>query len=637
MKENLFLQEKLLSIIFEKTSRSPMLSWFGKRKKWKEQEFFFLQAARRLKSYIPTLDQEEAKALKLLFSSWKEELCLRKDLPRASSYLEQLRAKHPILLASPPLYWRLGALALNIFLVIVLAAIFRQCCVEQQKIPSGSMRSTFLELDHVLVSKTAYGLNDPTALGHIISPSSRLRRGDLVTFTSQNIPGIDSDSLFLYKIPIKKRLVKRLMALPGDRVYFYGGIVWTLSKEGLLARSDAIFDRGKNDEYIPFQFPKGTIQRGFINETRAPIYLIKHFNQYIASVSREESGTWQPRNLNSLLPNPEGNLLEPWGMHNYAHARLLLRRQHFYSVAPSDHVGDAPFLMELSHHPSFTQKAQANVDAEHPYYLHRSLLPITQEAAERLMAQMTTSRFTLKEGRISRYELDPQMVDHGFDLLPPALPPGHQEGTFEFERGTLYAIAANGARSEVNEHPLLEMRYLPMIFNCGIEWNKEHNALPSPSPLLLKRYAYYREGDLYCMGAPLYEAGDEVLERFIAQELERKEESAHYPAFLDEEAPTKQRIESQGLEVKEKEVLVLGDNHALSGDSRFFGTIPIRNIEGRPVAKIWPTSSMRLELEQPPIATFNLPTLVAYGLILGIYLVARAYHRRPLKTNFFKR
>jgi signal peptidase I len=42
--------------------------------------------------------------------------------------------------------------------------------------------------------------------------------------------------------------------------------------------------------------------------------------------------------------------------------------------------------------------------------------------------------------------------------------------------------------------------------------------------------------------------------------------------------------------IAEGEVFVMGDNRANSRDSRFFGPVPVENIEGEAFASFWPPS-----------------------------------------------
>ncbi|MDD5057768.1 MAG: signal peptidase I [Sideroxydans sp.] len=85
---------------------------------------------------------------------------------------------------------------------ILLFAVFRTAVADWNPIPSGSMRPSLLEGDVVYVNRLAYDLKLPltdVVLAHLGDP----RRGDIVTFTSP------ADG---------KRLIKRLVAVPGDVV-----------------------------------------------------------------------------------------------------------------------------------------------------------------------------------------------------------------------------------------------------------------------------------------------------------------------------------------------------------------------------------------------------------------------------------
>lgn len=90
----------------------------------------------------------------------------------------------------------------GLILFLVLFGLFRTAIADWNPIPSGSMRPTLLEGDVVFVNRIAYDLKLPLSdviLVHLDDP----KRGDIVTFTSP------ADG---------KRLIKRLVALPGDRV-----------------------------------------------------------------------------------------------------------------------------------------------------------------------------------------------------------------------------------------------------------------------------------------------------------------------------------------------------------------------------------------------------------------------------------
>lgn len=85
---------------------------------------------------------------------------------------------------------------------LICFGFFRTAIADWNPIPSGSMRPNLLEGDVVLVNRMAYDFKAPLTdkiIAHIDDP----KRGDVVTFTSPK------DGM---------RMIKRLIALPGDRI-----------------------------------------------------------------------------------------------------------------------------------------------------------------------------------------------------------------------------------------------------------------------------------------------------------------------------------------------------------------------------------------------------------------------------------
>ena len=87
-------------------------------------------------------------------------------------------------------------------LILVVMGTFRSAIADWNHVPTGSMKPTILVGDRIFVNKLAYDLKIPFTRVRVASWSSP-RRGDLVVFFSP------ADG---------KRLVKRVVGLPGDRV-----------------------------------------------------------------------------------------------------------------------------------------------------------------------------------------------------------------------------------------------------------------------------------------------------------------------------------------------------------------------------------------------------------------------------------
>ena len=104
---------------------------------------------------------------------------------------------------------RHGWLREIVFIALVLAGILagRSSLADHYVVPSGSMQHTLQPGDRVLVDKRAYGLRLPfTAIA--ITAGDPVERGDVVIFDSP------ADGT---------RLIKRIVAIGGDRVSLAGG------------------------------------------------------------------------------------------------------------------------------------------------------------------------------------------------------------------------------------------------------------------------------------------------------------------------------------------------------------------------------------------------------------------------------
>ena len=103
--------------------------------------------------------------------------------------------------------WLREYLSFGLTIALLLAA--RSSLADHYLVPSGSMEPTLLPGDRVLVDKHAYGFRLPFTLIKL-SQGEPLARGDIVVFDSP------ADGT---------RLIKRLVALPGDLVQVKDGHV----------------------------------------------------------------------------------------------------------------------------------------------------------------------------------------------------------------------------------------------------------------------------------------------------------------------------------------------------------------------------------------------------------------------------
>ena len=99
----------------------------------------------------------------------------------------------------------------SIIVAFVLAMIIRVFVVQAFKIPTGSMRTTLLEGDVILVNKFIYGVKIPFTDWRL--PAIRQpRRGDVV--------------VFIYPENPRKDFIKRLAATEGESVEIKNGTIY---------------------------------------------------------------------------------------------------------------------------------------------------------------------------------------------------------------------------------------------------------------------------------------------------------------------------------------------------------------------------------------------------------------------------
>ncbi len=99
----------------------------------------------------------------------------------------------------------------SIVIAFVLAMVIRAFVVQAFKIPTGSMRTTLIEGDIILVNKFIYGAKVPFTNWNL--PALRdPKRGDIV--------------VFIYPENPKKDFIKRLVAVEGEAVEIKSGTIY---------------------------------------------------------------------------------------------------------------------------------------------------------------------------------------------------------------------------------------------------------------------------------------------------------------------------------------------------------------------------------------------------------------------------
>lgn len=96
-----------------------------------------------------------------------------------------------------------------IFFLFLMFA-FRSSIADWNEVPTGSMNPTIVEGDRILVNKAAYDLRIPFTHIALVKRADP-ERGDIIVFDS---------------VVSEKRLVKRVVGVPGDTLAMHNNILW---------------------------------------------------------------------------------------------------------------------------------------------------------------------------------------------------------------------------------------------------------------------------------------------------------------------------------------------------------------------------------------------------------------------------
>lgn len=536
---------------------------------------------------------------------------------------------------------------LTLVIALCLAILIRQMWFELYEIPTGSMRPTFKEQDRVLVSKTAFGLNMPLMTKHLSFSKKRLCRGSIVVITGDKLDLPDTDTTYFGLFPAKKRYVKRLVGLPDEYLYFYGGDIYILKSDGKTIERLRSIRELADKEYLPFISFEGKIEAG--KETsrfsRNKEFLLLHFDQPVGKVEISSfqrvrgrifsGGEWieEFQDKNKMQKERPQTLGDFFGIDNYAKCRLLLPSELPSLAEREGYVyPDATAYLELHHSPSLPNGSLSAKSISWPLVQTKTtFLPLHDAHIEALVRALTTARFVVSKGRVHRYNYESK-ASESIPLLK-EIP----DGTYEFINGTAYRIVWGGyAETLPSSHPLYPSKIEELIFwyNGGIDMHPD--MFDIDSNLIPSRYGYFKEGTFYAMGMPLVQKEDPILNWFIVQEINRQARESSYFAFQDHGSPEMNGLDpsffkSYGLHIPKGHYLVLGDNHAMSVDGRFFGTIPEANIQGSPLCILWPPGERWGYIPQPKGHIPSPWSILFSSLTLTGYLVYRVRLKRREK------
>ena len=467
---------------------------------------------------------------------------------------------------------------------LLVAVLIRTMWFELYTIPTGSMRPTLKEQDFLVVSKTDYGINVPLQVKHFYFDPSLVKRGSIIVFNGENMDIEDVDTTYFYLFPGKKQFVKRLIAKPGDTVYFYGGEVYGLDSEGQELTDLEDVNR---IEHIPFIRFEGKVETpSNKNGVFSPV-IFHQMNLPIGKLSVNPTGAITGETVAQQGKATLAQFSDHWGMKHFAMARLLTKAQASQIHPTSDLGSDGLLYLELTHHPTLQTSKMIRDEynrARPDLSTSTSIIPLSQRHLDAIASHMTTCRFIVRDGVAFRAGWNPKEYSAHLPRFP-----GVPDGTYEIQDGKVFKlpftwlpIFGGYAKEVAPNHPLYKNtpERLLLLYDLGIEFLNHYLPSAKTQRATPSRYAYFKDQDLYLLGAPVILKADPTLIEFNKLEIEKQQAGSNYTPFIDNGAPSIEEIRKNGFKIPEKMYLALGDNHAMSADSRHFGLVPEDNLKG---------------------------------------------------------
>jgi|GEM_PF-270388 len=614
----------------------------------KKSVSIFTHACSEYKKNKPLLSSTTSSEIEQTLSNLKEALSKKDRLESSKQalFLEKLLKEHIPLSSFKKILISISSFCVALFFAIII----RQTVFEPMEIPTGSMRPTFRENDRVIISKGQFGINVPLIANHFAFDPDAMKRMGTVVFTAEglDLPNIHIKHFGIF--PGVKKFVKRTIGLPQDRLYFYGGKIYGIDKEGNDISPLLQKDFLSHIEHIPFIYIGGKVVGGnlikphqnipsvTIEQNHIPISVLK-------AVGRNDV-------VGSLLVDGVTDVHQLWGMGNYAMARIVPKENLYFSneTLPllMGSVG-VNYYLEITHHPSIYGAKQIDDyrGARRPE-LGKSIsyIPLDRATLEKIWENLYTSRFNTNKGYLEHfgktYESPFQYKDRPF------IKGSIKEGSYEFIDGIAYKVQFQNhpfsmipslaiPKKIEDNHPFTTFseEKCMILYNTGIEQSSfiAHNTHMGLAP---SRYAYFRDGDLYLMGKKIFEKENPLLVDFIKREQEIALANSAYVPFIDSLPPLlpdgtldKEKIMKYGLLVPKNHYYMLGDNHANSGDSREFGFVHEKAIQGVASFLIWGPGGRFGSPLQEAYPWFTLHKIFVWTiLLLGIFIYYIRQHRK---------
>lgn len=470
-------------------------------------------------------------------------------------------------------------------------------------VPSGSMRFAIHENDKIFISSSDFSIKYWPFSNPFIFCEDNINRGDAVTCRKR---GNQAASAFFKYVKIgDMQLLKRCVAKPGDAVYFYGGLIYVVDKNGVLDQDFLrlqINNRLWHSPIIsknPLYLKRKIIERGF----SGAIESYSLFGESVFDVHHNRGA-----NINVYFANGDkvlDNTVNEYGSKYFFEGRIISSNEAM-EMYKYKSQSDIDLVMEIKVGSSISR----GISYRSPEVSYeRIFIDINKDMLPGIMQCIDTERIEISNGCAehlrsadigNRQGISSNKVDFA-DV---------QDGTYDVIEGNVYKIltlnptlgivpVANISGSKISRDTSLSdltTTNVRRLFNKGIGIFNEGDET--------FRILAFRNGDLY-IGRNKWLDKNNV----TVKELLKVNPSLDGIADIldDEDKISIEKIRKKGYHVPENSYMLLGDNFPASSDSRMDGCFSYNDLGGKALFIMSTTNLGRAFMQSMP-ATKNAKT-----------------------------
>lgn len=441
-------------------------------------------------------------------------------------------------------------------------------------VPSGSMRFAVQENDKTVVSSADFNIRYWGFKKPVLFFPETIQKGDFIMWRdrTKNAPiallkNFKSSSM---------QLLKRCAAKPGDTLYFYGGNLYVVDKNGVLDKQFLEMQDNQRIVYSPifsknpFLMFSKQIKNISDGSTEQTFYL---FGEKVYGIRLSRG--WRTIIRNFYQNSADVNDLNLYGSKYYFEGEILSPEEAMKEGYEGDHhVMAVTVKSSIEIGSAFSNTRILN---------ERIFIEIDSNSIERIFSCINTERFVITNGVahiLSNADSGGKFNEKRWntsdfqDVI---------DGVYEIEKGKVFKIVtfnptfglipflSFSSRKEWNYTSLSDksMKNVKRLFNCGINIASNTNDT--------RRMLCFRHGDLYLEGGKLFDKHSFEIIKFSKEfpEFDGKDE-IYTDGVIDID-----KIRQKGFVVPEDYYILLGDNYPLSSDSRICGPVHKDNVEGR--------------------------------------------------------